>query len=740
MDITGFARSLLPWGPQINQQNQYAGFGALYDPIKLFVIGGTVETSRRLASSAWSHFINSFFLTAHFSEEDFPFDWLMHWLAKQPSWHRSREFETTTCSSSSHALWKTAQFDADAELWGENGQEDDPTGKPSMKVVFRPTLDTTHTIFFKGHWLRVRRSRTSGIETLSISVIARSNTILKALVLQAKREYEQDSEHRIQIYFADSHGSFRWTDSRHKRPMSSIVLEEETKGMLLNDCKDFLRPESEKWYADRGIPYRRGYLLWGVPGSGKTSSIHAMAGELDLDIYVITLSSSWVNDATLASLMARVPARCILLLEDLDAAFTRSTTRSKKDTGVPREQQQQQQQQQQSSLLMDANSMPYSSTHMHHHTLNSHSQSLTDTNTLSLSGLLNSLDGVAASEGRLLFATTNHITRLDPALSRPGRMDVWIEFRNATKWQMESLFMNFFPSAPREAVEVLEREEEALEAERADRLAATSTSASMSASASASTSTSTSTLSGARAQIMSEPALRVLAKKFADTIPADEFSVAALQGYLLKHKTSCVKAVEEAGAWVISERELRERLKREKEEKEREEERLRLKEEEEERKREEKEGWRRKREERLRLVKEQEEMRAEEEEERLERKERERREKEGKEGREKEGKEGKDAKKEGAKKDKDKEEKEKEAAPAPPTAEKEEETLEASMLRDTPASAASTAPTTSTSSSTSTSSVNTATPGGWVRIPASQVQNFVKEEMVAAVLSQAKEV
>jgi mitochondrial chaperone BCS1 len=59
--------------------------------------------------------------------------------------------------------------------------------------------------------------------------------------------------------------------------------------MLIADAKDFLR--SEDWYAERGIPFRRGYLLHGVPGSGKTSLIHAIAGELGLDIYVVSLSS-----------------------------------------------------------------------------------------------------------------------------------------------------------------------------------------------------------------------------------------------------------------------------------------------------------------------------------------------------------------------------------------------------------------------------------------------------------------
>ena len=166
--------------------------------------------------------------------------------------------------------------------------------------------------------------------------------------------------------------------------------------------------------------------------------IHALAGALQLDVYVVSLSASWISDSTLTTLMGRVPARCVVLLEDLDAAFTRSTSRdvSAQDDDKDGDKK--------DGEEGDKATAGFSMSRKRR-------DQLSDVNTLSLSGLLNALDGVAAAEGRLLFATTNHLEKLDPALSRPGRMDVWIEFRNASKWQAEALFRNFFPCVEDEA-------------------------------------------------------------------------------------------------------------------------------------------------------------------------------------------------------------------------------------------------------------------------------------------------
>ncbi|KAF9004477.1 P-loop containing nucleoside triphosphate hydrolase protein [Hymenopellis radicata] len=499
--------------------------GAIQDTLKLVVIGGTVETARRASVSAWNGFVDSFFLTAHFSQEDYPYDWLMHWLSKQPAWGRSREFEITTRSSGRMGLTTSTTGDLDDD---EEEEEDTLVhGRRKRKVAFMPSVDTTHTIYYRGHWLRITRTKRypdyGHGSALKISVVARNNDILKKLVLEAKREYEKDAEHRVHIFLADTtYPCWRWNGARQKRPMSSIVLQPGVKDMLLADCKDFL--QSEEWYAERGIPFRRGYLLHGVPGSGKTSLIHSLAGELGLDIYVVSLSSKGMSDNTLTTLMGHVPSRCILLLEDLDAAFTRGVSRDEKSTGAP------------TAATSEEKDKAKAEA--------------TDGSTLSLSGLLNSLDGVAAAEGRLLFATTNHIERLDPALSRPGRMDVWVNFTHATKWQAEGIFKCFFPY----------RKE--VSYGKAPANASTTKDASQT------------NLPGSKKKfahqipLLSEEEICELAKRFADAIPEDELSVAGLQGYLLKNKTRPRECVEEVAAWVIQEREMREKLKKEKAEKE----------------------------------------------------------------------------------------------------------------------------------------------------------------------------
>lgn len=113
---------------------------------------------------------------------------------------------------------------------------------------------------------------------------------------------------------------------------------------------------------------------------------------------------------------------------------------------------------------------------------------------------------------RLLFATTNHIERLDPALSRPGRMDVWVNFTHATKWQAEGIFKCFFPQKP--AQEPGSDDDDGLSTPTTEVVNPLETSATLKS-------------RGFKHNIpiLTEQEMDELAKRFASSIPEDEFSV-----------------------------------------------------------------------------------------------------------------------------------------------------------------------------------------------------------------------
>jgi chaperone BCS1 len=199
------------------------------------------------------------------------------------------------------------------------------------------------------------------------------------------------------------------------------------------------------------------------------------------------------------------------------------------------------------------------------------SQQSTPSTGVTLSGLLGAIDGVAAQEGRLLFATTNKYKSLDPALIRPGRLDVHVQFDNAGKWQIEELFRCFFPPSEKEDGEK-EGEDVGEEKEGEDDTTLVASEGSLTppdtpsaTSTTASTSTSSSKPSalpsaiftsdpGAHSPTLSARQVNRLAKLFAQRIPDREFSMAAIQGLLMQYKTRPFMAVDDAEKWVQEER------------------------------------------------------------------------------------------------------------------------------------------------------------------------------------------
>ncbi|KAK4861689.1 hypothetical protein LT330_003724 [Penicillium expansum] len=264
-----------------------------------------------------------------------------------------------------------------------------------------------HVLRYKNAFVfvnRMRESKSRDIqtgkpwETITLTTLYSQRHIFEDLFTEAHAYAAKGHEGKTTIY--NSWGT-EWKpfgNPRRKRPLESVVLHEGVKERVVADVEDFI--SSSSWYNDRGIPYRRGYLLYGPPGTGKSSFIQALAGELDYDIAILNLSERGLTDDRLNHLLTIVPNRTLVLLEDVDAAFSNRREQSDADG------------------YRGAN--------------------------VTFSGLLNALDGVASAEERIIFLTTNHVERLDEALVRPGRVDMTVRLGEVTRYQVACLWDRFY--------------------------------------------------------------------------------------------------------------------------------------------------------------------------------------------------------------------------------------------------------------------------------------------------------
>lgn len=158
------------------------------------------------------------------------------------------------------------------------------------------------------------------------------------MITEAMNLVEKKEEGKTVIYTAMNSHWERFGPARAVRPLDSVILEKGVKEFLLQDIKDFF--SRADWYKRRGvkqrpllektgfiltfspflygigIPYRRGYLLYGPPGSGKTATITALAGHLNMSICIVNLSNNRLSDEGLTVLLNKTPTkRCVILLE-----------------------------------------------------------------------------------------------------------------------------------------------------------------------------------------------------------------------------------------------------------------------------------------------------------------------------------------------------------------------------------------------------------------------------------------
>ncbi|KAF9889629.1 hypothetical protein FE257_007137 [Aspergillus nanangensis] len=315
---------------------------------------------------------------------------------------------------------------------------------------------------------------------LKLQCLSLSLGTLHTFLAEAARYSRKVSMSNVSIYRALSNACdiIRWgrITSRPSRDLSTVILDRVKKETILRDISEYLHPHTKQWYANHGIPYRRGYLFSGPPGTGKTSLASAIAGAFGLDIYVLSLLDANMTESQVIRLFSEVPSQCVVLLEDIDVAgvsMRRDIPReARTDNGRP------------GNRLEPSGS-----------------------STISLSGLLNAIDGISSHEGRILIMTTNAPQILDRALIRPGRVDLHIQFELPSREELRGLFLSMFSDITGVGPRETDDKSEGI-------------------------------------------AVEELAEQFACKVPERQLSLAEVQGFLLQYKKRPAEACAQISDWI----------------------------------------------------------------------------------------------------------------------------------------------------------------------------------------------
>lgn len=370
----------------------------------LMISGAAMAACRKIPHEIWNKLLNLFTVSVTVNNTTQCYNYLRKWMDATKYGGNTRRVEVTVVP---------------------NGGSDDSNAPPTIskvshtesnipKFLFTPA-DGVHFFIHKGRllWLTAssEKSMSSGANTpqlhrtLTLRYWGRSQNFIRSVMDEAAKIYLTPADDKITISF---NGGDYWRDPFKAAPrsMESLILPDGILESLIEDVGSFL--SNRAWYSGIGIPYRRGYLFEGIPGSGKSTTVAVIASHFRIPLYVLQPNSAF-SDGYLTRLLSDLPPRCVLLCEDIDAAFKKrkETDDSTQVGGQP---------------------------------------------AVTFSGFLNAIDGIAASEGRLLFLTSNYVDKLDSALIRPGRIDMRVNFTHATQSQIVRMHHRFFPnSTPQEA-------------------------------------------------------------------------------------------------------------------------------------------------------------------------------------------------------------------------------------------------------------------------------------------------
>lgn len=344
----------------------------------LSIMAGMFLSLKSVLKVVWERIQRRIIYTVKIEQTDDLFLYLEKWLIH----HHEKEYRSVIAHIGD--IYIPDQTGKGMEV-PRSTKDDDESTISRETIKYRQENDTL-IVKLKGSYVKIYKGReklenASSLLSLyfdhfSISILFFKSKIKCLLeeVIDFNQQFKKESSRRDVYTWDGYHNWNRLTDIRMKS-FDQVVLPKEMKESLIKDIDEFL--VSEKWYEEKAIPYKRGYLFYGTPGNGKTSVSVAMANYLNRSIHTVTISEI-TDDASMRSVFRGVKASAVLLFEDVDTMF--DGRKSKKGA--------------------------------------------------SFSTFLNCLDGVFYKHGSIVIMTTNYVNKLDPALIRPGRIDFKAEIIN----------------------------------------------------------------------------------------------------------------------------------------------------------------------------------------------------------------------------------------------------------------------------------------------------------------------
>lgn len=341
---------------------------------------GSVQNAVNLFRDFRQKYNERFMYTATLDEDSFVYFDIMKYINARTN---TRNFRLV---STREGVWRYYDSDATATFY---------IGEYKIKAVLRKPKVFTMGSSDEDYGSVLSSPSSSSGRKEELMFTCSSPEGLKALedLLVSFTDAKQVGKKTSYIVNTDKWGDWDYEELPPKT-LDSVFLPPGVKEDLLEDIDNFLSKEDR--FKALGMPYHRGYCLYGDPGNGKSSVALALANHYNMDLYNLPLSAV-SEDSSLTKSIAGLRKNSLLLLEDIDIFSSTMSRDGQENAKAP-----------------------------------------------TLAGLLNALDGVSTPHGLIAIMTTNHFEKLDDALIRKGRMDYKLELKAPVPYQIDQMFRAVF--------------------------------------------------------------------------------------------------------------------------------------------------------------------------------------------------------------------------------------------------------------------------------------------------------